>query len=102
MAWHKALKPGGIVGLVDHRMDDAKEYNPDIGYVHEKQIIDLMAKHGFKLEARSDLNRNPKDTKDHPSGVWTLPPTLALKEQDRDKYLAIGESDRMVLKFVKS
>jgi len=102
LAWHKALKPGGIVGLVDHRMDDAKEYNPDIGYVHEKQIIDLMAKHGFKLEARSDLNRNPKDTKDHPSGVWTLPPTLALKEQDRDKYLAIGESDRMVLKFVKS
>jgi predicted methyltransferase len=102
MAWHKALKPGGIVGLVDHRMDDDKEYNPSNGYVHEKQIIDAMAKHGFRLEARSDLNRNPKDTKDHPRGVWTLPPVLTLKDQDRDKYLAIGESDRMVLKFVKS
>lgn len=101
MAWHMALKPGGIVGLVDHRMDDDKPYNPDNGYVHEQQIIAAMARHGFKLEARSDLNRNPKDTKDHPKGVWTLPPTLTLKEQDRDKYLAIGESDRMVLKFVK-
>jgi predicted methyltransferase len=101
MAWHKALRSGGIVGLVDHRMDDDKEYNPNNGYVHEKQIIDAMAKHGFKLEARSDLNRNPKDTKDHPKGVWTLPPTLALKDQDREKYLAIGESDRMLLKFVK-
>jgi predicted methyltransferase len=99
--WYKALKPGGIVGLVDHRMDDDKEYNPDIGYVHEKQIIDAMVKHGFKLDARSDLNRNPKDTKDHPKGVWTLPPVLTLKDQDREKYLAIGESDRMVLKFVK-
>lgn len=101
MAWYKALKPGGIVGLVDHRMDDDKEYNPNNGYVHEKQIIAAMAKHGLKLDARSDLNRNPKDTQDHPKGVWTLPPTLTLKDQDREKYLAIGESDRMVLKFVK-
>ncbi len=101
MAWYKALKPGGIVGLIDHRMDDDKDYNPDNGYVHEQQIIDLMARHRFELAARSDLNRNSKDTKDHPRGVWTLPPTLALKEQDQDKYLAIGESDRMVLKFVK-
>ena len=100
-SWFKALKKGGTVGLVDHRMDDDKEYNPRNGYVHQKQMVELMEKHGFKFAGSSDLLRNTADTKDHPKGVWTLPPSLALGEQDRDKYLKIGESDRLTLKFVK-
>ena len=100
-AWYNALKPGGIVGIVDHRMDEGKEIAQRNGYIHESTVIDVMERNGFKLEAKSELNANPKDTKDHPKGVWTLPPSLALGDQDREKYLAIGESDRMVLKFVK-
>jgi predicted methyltransferase len=68
------------------------------GYVTEALVIELAAQAGFELAERSEVNANPKDTKDHPRGVWTLPPTLALKDQDREKYLAIGESDRMTLK----
>jgi predicted methyltransferase len=98
-AWHKALKPGGIVGIVDHRQDpDGNEIR---GYITEQAVIDVMDEHGFKLLGRSEVNANPKDTKDHPRGVWTLPPSLALGEQDREKYLAIGESDRMTLMFGK-
>ena len=67
----------------------------------EQYVIDTAAKAGFRLVGGSEVNANPKDTKDHPKGVWTLPPTLALGDQDREKYLAIGESDRMTLKFVK-
>ena len=100
-AWHRALKKGGVVGLIDHRMDDDKPYDPQNGYTHENQIVAIMEKHGFKLVARSDINRNPADTKDHPRGVWTLPPTFALGDKDREKYRSIGESDRMTLKFVK-
>jgi len=100
-AWFNALKSGGIVGLVDHRMDEGREIPKRNGYVHESTIIGIMERNGFKLDAKSDLNANPKDTKDHPKGVWTLPPVLALKDEDREKYVAIGESDRMVLKFVK-
>lgn len=99
--WYKALKKGGIVGIVDHRMDDNKPYIPANGYVHEAQVIEIMEKQGFKFVDKSDINSNPRDTKDHPKGVWTLPPTLAEKDANRNKYLAIGESDRMVLKFVK-
>lgn len=99
--WFKVLKPGGVVGIVDHHLADDKTYNPKNGYIHEKQIIELMEKHGFVLAARSDHLANPKDTMDHPQGVWTLPPTLALGEQDRDTYVKIGESNRMALKFVK-
>lgn len=100
-AWYNALKPGGIVGIVDHRMDEGVEITKRNGYIHESTVIDVMERNGFKLDAKSELNANPKDTKDHPKGVWTLPPSLALGDEDRDKYLAIGESDRMVLKFVK-
>jgi len=101
-AWHAALKTGGVVGLVDHR------HNPDVpfvagrGYILEQQVIDLMQANGFRLEARSEINANPLDTKDHPGGVWNLPPTLQnVTDADRAKFLAIGESDRMTLKFVK-
>jgi predicted methyltransferase len=99
--WFKALKKGGVLGVIAHRMDENKPENPESGYVHQKRIVDLMVKSGFKLEASSELNSNPKDTTDHPEGVWTLPPGLALGADKSAKYIAIGESDRMTLKFVK-
>jgi len=71
------------------------------GYMTEEYVIDLATKAGFVLDEKSEINSNAKDTKNHPKGVWTLPPTLRLKDQGRDKYLAIGESDRMTLKFKK-
>ena len=71
------------------------------GYLTEEYVINAAERAGFKLVAKSDVNANPRDAADHPEGVWTLPPTLRLKEKDKDKYLAIGESDRMTLKFVK-
>ncbi len=71
------------------------------GYVNEDYVIALARNAGFEFLAKSEINANPKDVKDYPEGVWTLPPTLKLKEKDRDFYLAIGESDRMTLKFVK-
>jgi predicted methyltransferase len=102
-AFFEVLKPGGVLGVVDHRAnanaDPAKL--KETGYLREDDVIKLATDAGFKLEAKSEINANPKDTKDYPKGVWTLPPTLALKDQDREKYLAIGESDRMTLKFVK-
>ncbi len=102
-AMFEALKPGGILGLVEHRGDPEVWQDPQAlsGYVNEDTAIELAEAVGFRLVARSEVNANPKDAKDHPEGVWTLPPTLRLKEQDRAKYLAIGESDRMTLKFVK-
>ena len=102
-AFFEVLKPGGTLGVVDHRAkagaDPAKM--KETGYLPEDYVIKLATDAGFKLEAKSEINANPKDTKDYPKGVWTLPPTLTLKDQDREKYLAIGESDRMTLKFVK-
>lgn len=100
---HKALKPGGVLGVVEHRMPTSQKWeeNKRSGYFPEKMTIELAKKAGFKLAAKSEINANPKDTADHPRGVWTLPPVLRLKEQDKEKYLAIGESDRMTLKFVK-
>jgi predicted methyltransferase len=71
------------------------------GYVNEDYVIELAKKAGFELAEKSEINANPKDTKDYPKGVWTLPPSLRLGDEDREKYLAIGESDRMTLKFVK-
>lgn len=102
-AMFKALKPGGILGVVEHRSlpGAALETQVQTGYVDESHVIELAEKAGFKLLNRSEINANPKDIKDYPAGVWTLPPTLRLNEQDREKYLAIGESDRMTLKFVK-
>lgn len=102
-AFHKALKPGGVLGVVDHRgrTDLSQDAQMRSGYVREDFAVALIEAAGFRLVARSEVNANPKDTKDHPKGVWTLPPGYALKDQDRAKYAAIGESDRFTLKFVK-
>ena len=104
-AFFEALKPGGILGVVEHRGDPNEPQDPDArsGYVREDYVIELAQEAGFKLVAKSEINANPKDTRQHPSGVWTLPPVLhgADSEADRKKYLAIGESDRMTLKFIK-
>jgi predicted methyltransferase len=101
--FHKALKPGGVLGIEEHRANADADVatSSKKGYVPEKFVIETAKKHGFELAAKSEVNANPKDTKDHPEGVWTLPPTLRLGEKDKDKYLAIGESDRMTLKLVK-
>jgi predicted methyltransferase len=99
----KALKPGGVLGVEEHRLPAARPQDPKgkSGYVHEAAVIKFAETAGFKLAGKSEVNANPKDTADHPDGVWTLPPTYALKDKDRAKYQAIGESDRMTLKFVK-
>jgi predicted methyltransferase len=99
----RVLKPGGILGVEEHRAkaDADPTKAGDTGYVPEAFVIDLAQKAGFKLEDRSEINANPKDTKDWPKGVWTLPPVLRLGDQDRAKYEAIGESDRMTLRFRK-
>jgi predicted methyltransferase len=102
-AWYAMLKPGGTLGVVDHRLpenaDAAKE--KDSGYVKESTVKRLAAAAGFRLAGSSNVNANPKDTHDHPKGVWTLPPTYSLGDVDKAKYAAIGESDRFTLKFVK-
>lgn len=102
-AFFEALKPGGTLGVVEHRArpETDREGMKRSGYVTEAYVIQLAEKAGFKLADRSEINANPKDDTDHPKGVWTLPPTLRLGDEDRDKYLAIGESDRMTLKFTK-
>ena len=99
----RVLKPGGVYGVVEHRAaaGTSPEQSAKSGYVSEDAAIALAEGAGLKLEARSDINANPKDTKDYPEGVWTLPPTLRLGDKDRDRYLAIGESDRMTLRFRK-
>ena len=99
--WFKALKKGGVLGIIEHRRSESKPNDSETGYIHQKRIVDLMVKNGFELAASSELNSNSKDTTDHPEGVWTLPPSLTLGEDKSAKYLAIGESDRMTLKFVK-
>jgi predicted methyltransferase len=102
-AMHGALKPGGILGVVDHRGDPAKPQDPRAasGYVNETFAIELIESAGFEFVEKSEINANPKDTKDHPQGVWTLPPNYRLGNRDREKYEAIGESDRFTLKFRK-
>ena len=99
----RVLKPGGTLGIVEHRLpeeaDDARQMTS--GYVKVSTVRRLAEAAGFKFVGASEVNANPKDTKDYPAGVWTLPPSLQLGDKDRDKYLAIGESDRMTLKFVK-
>jgi predicted methyltransferase len=102
-AFHRALKPGGVLGVVDHRgrTELSQEAQMKSGYVREDVAVELIERAGFRLVARSEVNANPRDGKDHPAGVWTLPPTYRLKDQDRAKYQAIGESDRFTLKFVK-
>lgn len=103
-AMFKVLKPGGILGVVEHRNTAGlKPQDPHAasGYVSEDYVIELARNAGFEFLGKSEINANPKDSKDYPDGVWTLPPTLRLKDKDRKKYLSIGESDRMTLKFLK-
>ena len=102
-AFHRALKPGGVLGIVDHRgrTDKTQTEQMGSGYVRQDVAIALIEKAGFTLDGSSEVNANPKDTKDYPEGVWTLPPTYRMKDQDREKYRAIGESDRFTLRFVK-
>jgi len=102
-AFFKALKPGGVLGVVEHRARPGTSLKDmrKSGYMDEDYIRKLAVTAGFRFDAESPINYNPKDTRDYPQGVWTLPPTLTLGDQDRDKYLAIGESDRMTLRFVK-
>jgi predicted methyltransferase len=102
-AFFKALKPGGILGVGDHRAPTDRPQDPQAtsGYVREDYVRQLAERAGFEFVESSELLANPKDTKDWPKGVWTLPPTLILGEQDRDKYLAIGEADNFLLKFRK-
>ena len=102
-ALYVALKPGGVLGLKDHRADPALAVDPkaNSGYVNEQFAIELAQQAGFELLARSEINANPQDTRDWEQGVWTLPPVLRLGDKDRAKYLAIGESDRFTLRFMK-
>lgn len=102
-AFFKALKPGGILGIEEHRAltDTPQDPLAKNGYVRQDYAIAVIEKAGFKFVENSDVNANPKDTKDHPAGVWTLPPSYRLGDKDRAKYAAIGESDRFLLKFVK-
>ena len=100
----RVLKPGGILGVVQHRADDGSD--PQVsakqGYVSEATVKEIASNAGFEFEASSEINANPRDTKDHPKGVWTLPPGYATGDEDREKYAAIGESDRMTLRFRKA
>ncbi len=98
-----ALKPGGVFGVVEHRAmsGTSMELMKKSGYVTEQFAIGLALKTGFRLVAKSEINANPKDSKDHPKGVWTLPPSYRLGDKDYDKYSDIGESDRMTLLFQK-
>ncbi|RMD87128.1 MAG: hypothetical protein D6807_08440, partial [Alphaproteobacteria bacterium] len=105
-AIYAMLRPGGVFGIVDHKGKEAvpQAEKGDNGYVNESFVIGMAEKAGFRLEARSDVNRNPRDTKDHPHGVYSLPPTLAGTlpfTEARERFLTIGESDRFTLRFRK-
>ena len=102
-AFFKALKKGGVLGVVEHRLpeDADNDMQQSSGYMKQSYVVKMAEKAGFKLEASSEVNANPLDNANHPKGVWTLPPRLRLGEKDKEKYQAIGESDRMTLKFVK-
>lgn len=103
-AFFDVLKPGGTLGVVDHRAKpgtDADTMNKS-GYITEELVIELASAAGFQLAGKSEVNANPADTADHPNGVWTLPPSNRHDEADAEKYKAIGESDRMTLRFVKA
>lgn len=102
-AFHDVLRSGGTLGVVDHRAKagTSLETMKDSGYLTPELVIGYATAAGFVLDARSEINANPKDTTDHPNGVWTLPPTNSHDDADNAKYQAIGESDRMTLRFVK-
>ena len=100
---YDALKPGGVLGVVDHRLPADRVADPkfESGYVHVAYVQRIARSVGFRAAGTSEVNANPKDTADHPNGVWALPPTYANKDQNRGYFDSIGESDRMTLKFVK-
>ena len=102
-AMYQALKPGGILGVVEHRLPADRPLSDQeaSGYMSQDYVIDMATQAGFEFVASAEINANPKDTADHPQGVWSLPPSLRMGEESRDHYLAIGESDRMTLKFRK-
>jgi predicted methyltransferase len=99
--FYAVLKPGGVLGVVEHRAAADVPEDDKTGYVGEAQVVALAEAAGFKLDAKSEINANPRDTKDHPNGVWTLPPSNDHDAADDAKYKTIGESDRMTLRFVK-
>jgi len=101
--FYQLLKPGGVLGVVEHRAkpNTSLEVMIKSGYVTEAKVIELAKQAGFVLDAKSEVNANAKDSTDHPKGVWTLPPRLRLGDEQREHYLAIGESDRMTLRFKK-
>lgn len=102
-AFHAVLKPGGVLGVVEHRAapGTSAEASAKSGYIAQEYVVKLATDAGFVLEAESEINANPKDTRDHEGGVWALPPSLRHGDKDREKYVAIGESDRMTLRFRK-
>ena len=102
-AFYTALKPGGVLGIEEHRLPENKAdaLMKTSGYMKTSYVRQLAEAAGFKYVGSSEVNANPRDTKDYPKGVWTLPPNFAEKDVDKAKYAAIGESDRMTLKFVK-
>jgi predicted methyltransferase len=97
------LKPGGVLGIEEHRLPESADsaLEKSSGYVKVSTVRRLAEAAGFRFVGASEINANPRDTKDYPQGVWTLPPTYRLGDQERARYMAIGESDRMTLKFVK-
>ncbi len=102
-AFFRVLRPGGVLGVVQHRAAEGADPQESArkGYVPEAYVIQVAEAAGFTLEERSEINANPDDTRDYEDGVWTLPPVLRLGDEDRERYLAIGESDRMTLRFRK-
>ncbi len=102
-AFYSVLKPGGVLGVEEHRAMPGTSVQQmiDTGYLTEAYVIEHAQAAGFKLAARSEINDNPRDTKDYPNGVWSLPPTYRGGDVDRARFAAIGESDRMTLRFVK-
>ena len=100
-AFFEVLKPGGVLGVVEHRAAGPVAADDGSGYVGQDQVVALAEAAGFRLDASSEVNANPRDTRDHPNGVWTLPPSNRHDAADRAKYQAIGESDRMTLRFVR-
>lgn len=99
--FYDVLKPGGILGIVQHRVKEGRRKVPMSGYLYEKEVIKMAVDAGFRYLGKSEINANPKDKADYPKGVWTLPPFYRLGKKDRDKYKDIGESDKMTLKFSK-
>ncbi|TVS12517.1 MAG: methyltransferase [Wenzhouxiangella sp.] len=102
-AVHAVLKPDGVFGVVGHRLPEDREQDPEArsGYVHQSWVVAMAESHGFRLVEASEVNANPRDTADHPSGVWSLPPGLREGEETADHFRAIGESDRFTLKFAR-